>query len=116
MELDAGKVRIDISTAVPVGLILAELITNSFRHAQRSDRALKIRITLVFLGEDSFRLSYQDNGPGIPPGKDFSFSMGMQLTGLMARQAGGELIAQQTGTGVYFEGIFKTEEGRQKIA
>lgn len=114
--LNAEKVRIDISTAVPVGLILAELITNSFRHAQQAGQALKIMIRLNCLDEDRFRLSYQDNGPGIPPGKDLSLSMGMRLTGLMARQAGGELVPQQTDTGVYFEGIFKTEEGRQKIA
>lgn len=65
-DLDCGKVRININQAIPVALILTELITNSFKHAFEEDQ--KKRITLQIREERGrrIRIELQDNGRGLP--------------------------------------------------
>ena len=61
-ELD--EIQLDLSTSIPCGLIINELITNSFKYAQVPDKKL---IISVFLKRENgaIRLVVQDNGPGI---------------------------------------------------
>lgn len=61
---DTDEIEFDINKAVPIGLILNELITNSFKHAQTNENQLEI--TVKFKNNNNrIELELSDNGPGI---------------------------------------------------
>ena len=55
-----------IETAVPYGLLVNELITNSIKHGFPKGRKGVIKIELLHNGENDYELIYNDNGIGIP--------------------------------------------------
>lgn len=86
------KVAVDdlffnIDTAIPCGLIITELVTNSFKHAFPKQAEGEVSIEL-HRKDDMFHLSVKDNGVGLPPGFDLAKtqSLGLQLIYTLARQ------------------------------
>jgi len=80
----------EIDIAVPLGLILNELITNSFKYARASSGALSIILRLIKKDEYDV-LEYRDNGQGMPAGTSLenNHSMGLQLVRRLSNQLGG---------------------------
>jgi len=80
-ELDIDALEMDVSQAVPVGLILNEAITNSIKYAFPDGRDGVISVSLKNTGEDRLLLGVSDNGVGMP--KDYDGekqgSLGMRL-------------------------------------
>jgi two-component sensor histidine kinase len=66
IELECEKIELGLSTAIPCGLILNELITNSFKHASKPGQQLSVRIRIIQL-QHEILLFYKDSGPGLPP-------------------------------------------------
>ena len=60
-----------IDTAIPCGLILNELISNTLKYAFKLDTEGEIRIGLRRTEEGEIRINFADNGVGVPPGFDF---------------------------------------------
>lgn len=92
LKVAGGVMNID--TAIPVGLILTELITNTFLHAFPQDQPGELTIELEQPNEEElFRLTVKDNGTGLP--KDFSpdeaQTMGWQIILLLCKQLEGNL-------------------------
>ncbi len=110
-----GKLLIDIDTAVPLGLILNELFTNTFKYAFAGDSGL---ISLGFdeLGEGNYRLTYKDNGKGLPLGFDIykAKSVGLWLIVSLSRQLGGEAYYEFE-NGSKFTITFKDTAARKNI-
>lgn len=84
---------LDAETTSYLGLIINELITNSYKHAFKinQDNTLYLNITK----EDEFyKLDYDDNGEGIPEGFDIenSESLGFQLMYILTDQLNGQLV------------------------
>jgi two-component sensor histidine kinase/tetratricopeptide (TPR) repeat protein len=65
VELRIDAVFLDVLQAVPVGLILNEVITNAFKHAFPFSREDRISIRLERKGKDELLLFIADNGRGI---------------------------------------------------
>jgi len=82
-----------LDAAVPFGLLLCELVTNSLKHAFPDDGPGEICVTLSRHGPNGAELTVSDNGVGLPPGKNpfDNRSMGLKLASSLARQLGGEL-------------------------
>ncbi len=83
-----------IDTAVPLGLILNELVTNAFKYAfDHKDKGI-LKVSFVRGIQDSFELTVEDNGPGLPEGFDLqrTESLGMPLVQGLARQLKGTFI------------------------
>jgi two-component sensor histidine kinase len=98
--LDIEPVAMDLAHCIPLGLILNEAITNSFKYAFPDRRGL-INITLKSRGTDQFFLSIRDNGVGLPAGfnLDHSDSMGMNLMRGLCEELGAQFsIREQQGT------------------
>jgi len=88
-------VSLDVSEAMPCGLIINELFTNSIKHAFPSDFK-GIPAINIDLQQDGIvcRLTVSDNGVGLPPGLDWrsSRTFGLRLVNLWAtHQMGGTL-------------------------
>jgi two-component sensor histidine kinase/ABC-type amino acid transport substrate-binding protein len=70
-----------LDTAIPFGLILNELLTNSLQHGFTDNRMGAISINLKRISRDKSILEYSDNGTGAPDEFDFrnSGTLGLKL-------------------------------------
>lgn len=84
--LNLENINVLIDTAVPLGLIINELISNSFKHAFPGNMAGNICVQLKKLDQETIELRISDNGVGIPEGFDFmdNNTLGMQLFNTIA--------------------------------
>jgi two-component sensor histidine kinase len=83
---------VDIDTALPVGLIAGELVTNAYKHAFGEERPGQLTVKLRNLGEYAM-LTVRDSGPGIA-GDPFSTSAGLRIAEALASQVDGRLKAK----------------------
>ena len=76
--------------AMPLGLILNELVSNSLKHAFADGRPGRVLVMMVS-EPGGCRLEVEDNGPGLPPDYDLrkAKSLGMQLVASLAGQISG---------------------------
>ena len=111
--LEKKEVYIDIDTAVPLGLILNELLTNSYKHFSKGSKEKKISINLNMLNRGHYELVYKDNGPGIKKAVDFdtSTSLGLKLIRGLAKQLYGT-ASYRFENGSVFTILFKDLEAR----
>jgi len=86
---DIGELKIHIGLAVPLGLMLNELATNSIKYAKRDGKALRIALAASRTG-DRIAFDYSDDGPGFPPGLDpqREGNLGLTLIRTLAAQVG----------------------------
>jgi PAS domain S-box-containing protein len=68
LELNVDLIDLDANHAIPCGLILNELLSNSLKHAFRDGRAGAIRVSLKKTGKDHVELTVADDGNGLPVG------------------------------------------------
>ena len=62
VQYDMDRVELDVDTAVPIGLIVNELLTNSLKYAFPEDRKGKIELSLKEMDEKQLQLVVADNG------------------------------------------------------
>jgi PAS domain S-box-containing protein len=105
-------VDVMIEIAMPLGLIVNEILTNACKHAFHDRQHGIINIDLREEGADSdlFRLTIKDNGIGLPEGFTFEdqSSMGMFIIRLLSEQINAKMIIEnQQGTSfiIIFNGI-----------
>ncbi len=68
LQLDVDLQELEVDVAMPLGLIVNELITNSFKYAFAHQKRPLLRIGLHYtkgMSEPGITLEIQDNGPGI---------------------------------------------------
>jgi len=101
--------NVDINTAVPLGLIVNELLSNAMKYAFPDDRGGKILVD--FHKEDeNFILLISDNGIGFPEELDFknTESLGLQIVNTLTNQLGG-VITLNVHDGTTFTIEFKED-------
>ena len=93
LETDLEPVRFNLKTAIALGLIVHELVTNAARHAFPGDRRGTIRLSLRLRDEKGFLLSVRDDGVGLPPEIEIgrTKSTGLQLVEMLSGQLEGTL-------------------------
>lgn len=92
VNLNTVDVNLEIDTAISLGLIVNELVSNSFKHAFPGDMNGEIRIDL--LNEDgNYLVKVVDNGVGIPKDIDLknTESLGLQIVQTLTIQLNGTL-------------------------
>jgi two-component sensor histidine kinase len=107
-SLHADPIELDVSQAVPLGLILNEAITNSIKYAFPKPATGTITIHLQQQHGGQILLRILDNGIGFPEGFEVSLqeSLGIQLIKLFSEQLEGDLKFQST-KGVEISLLFK---------
>ncbi len=100
-DISASNVSLPMDKAVPLGMILNELVTNSLKHAPmaRPDGEATIRVEVVAptaagaRSDADWVLTVADNGAGFPPDFDprASAGLGMQIILALTEQVAGEV-------------------------
>jgi len=86
LETEMESVRMSIELAVPCGLIINELMTNSLKHAFPVGAAGTIQVSLKRTAAGGCVLSVSDNGVGLRGEPNSTQSLGLRIVRLMARQ------------------------------
>jgi len=110
ITIDAEGVELDIDRAIPFGLILNELVSNSFKYAfPHDDDNGKIYIHLRKISGHEGFFEYTDNGVGLPEDTEerANSSMGIRLMNRLANQLQTTLNTDKTSDGVRFWFNFK---------
>lgn len=113
LSVHLEPIDVSIETALPIGLILNELLTNAFKYAFPDGKNGTIEITLKREESDRCLLAVSDNGVGLPG--NFAFdtdkSIGMYIVRLLAEQLDGhvEVIRKEEAikTGTTFQVTFR---------
>ncbi|MDD2335503.1 MAG: PAS domain S-box protein [Geobacteraceae bacterium] len=93
LKVDVGEVSLGMDEAIPCGLIINELMSNSLKHAFPDDREGEITV-MCRIGEDGWiTLLVSDNGVGLPPDLDFrkTDTLGLQLVAMLVKQLRGRI-------------------------
>jgi two-component sensor histidine kinase len=107
--LDFGKDRVcDVETAIPIGLIFNEVISNFFKHVSKLEKAY-FSISLQNDG-GNYVLIYKDNGNGFPEGYTIeeADSLGIELISGLTEQIDGDFRFYND-QGAVYEFRFKTK-------
>lgn len=110
LRTDVGPVRLGVDIAVPCGLILNELLSNSLKYAFPDDRSGSVTIRVEKMQDESIQMTICDDGVGLPPDVGFwsTKTLGLRLVRLLVRQLDGE-IALGGPPGAEFRILFSPE-------
>jgi two-component sensor histidine kinase len=90
--LTKSDLYFEIHTAIPLGLILNELITNSLKHAFPNEVDFgQIKISIIEEQNNNYFLFYEDNGVGYNNSEIQSSSIGIQLINILVQQINGNI-------------------------
>ncbi len=100
-NLNIDPIYLNIETAIPCGLIINELVSNSLKYAFAQNSGGEININFNQINPQQFHLSIQDNGSGFPTGFDVenAETLGVRLVRMLTHQLDGTLVIDsQCGT------------------
>ena len=101
VTVSAKNLPITINTAIPLGLIMNELVSNALKYAFPEGRAGELSIEGHAQG-DTMQITVRDNGVGLPATLDWKYteSLGLHLIQTLTRQLKGEIeLIRSPGTG-----------------
>ena len=91
ITIDAGNIQFDVKTAIPLGIIINELLSNAYKYAFNESKQGSINISIHPKGDHEYTLIVKDNGIGLP--KDFNLnnvnSLGLKLVKILSKQMRG---------------------------
>ena len=91
VQMNFDVIKLDVETAIPLGLIINELITNAFKHAYQEVEHAILRIQLEEKNEE-LKIEVSDNGKGAVNHLDTDKTFGMRLIKSLMRQLRGNWI------------------------
>ena len=100
LKVDIEDKLLGFDIAIPCGLIVNELVSNSLKYAFPDNRSGEIEVCLRTINDEVYELSVSDNGVGMPDGFDLSRSdsLGIRLVSRLAeRQLHGTFKLDDTG-------------------
>ncbi|MBS1776476.1 MAG: hypothetical protein JSS64_09380 [Bacteroidetes bacterium] len=112
--LSIPELLLDLDTAIPLALVLTELVSNSFKHAKiESGNPIEISISIHKIN-DAYQLDYGDNGKPITQKKsENETSVGLTIVKLMTKQMSGKFVHLDPTRAIY-QLSFKLKEQRKR--
>ena len=110
---DAGRITLDfdadedmvlpLTQAVPLALVVSELLTNAFKYAFPGDAAGRVCVSLR-RADEGLRVTVADDGVGLPAGFSLSNAtgLGMKIVRALTRQVGATVAVEDAGPGARF--------------
>lgn len=101
-KVQADGIELDIDTAVPLGLILSELLTNAYKYAFPL-REGELSIFMEELDPGKYKMTVRDTGAGLPADFDLkkSSSLGLKLVRRLSKQLYGQANYETDGGAVF---------------
>lgn len=96
LEMEVCPLEVNLDIAVPLGLLVTELVTNSLKHAFQGGTGL-VRIELARRDDGAVILSVADNGRGGTDGPDIPGVGSSIISGLVGQLSGKLAVDQQGG-------------------
>lgn len=101
VTIDAEPISMPLDTAIPLGLIVSELVTNAFKHGVTDGNQGFVSVSLRSQENGDCTLVVKDNGKGLPEGFNIekASTLGLQLVQILTKQLSGHLMtANNSGT------------------
>jgi len=117
LQIDADDIKMDIDTAIPCGLIINELVTNSLKYAfPNSNNEDIVKVELKRLQQNKLKLVISDNGVGLPENLDMENveTLGLKMVTILVNQLKGTLEVHRI-SGTEFKIIFGELEYKDRI-
>ncbi|MEM7487466.1 MAG: tetratricopeptide repeat protein [Bacteroidota bacterium] len=104
-QIDTDNLQFDIQTAIPLGLIVNELVCNTLKHGFKGRKKGNLKIRLRKIRDNCFSLSFKDDGVGLDNKGDTEGKLGLELISLLAAQLEGkcDMIKPSVGAAFYIE-------------
>lgn len=115
-SLETNNISFDLHTAITLGLIVNELVTNSFKYAFSGNNENELKISLKKENNKYFHLKIKDNGPGLFLDTEMKKvkSLGLFLVYRLTRQLQGS-VNFENNNGVEFKIVFLNPEEMKNI-
>lgn len=110
LRTEIGKITLPINTAIPLGLIINELVSNALKHAFPKGQAGSLSI-LARREDKTITLVVEDTGVGIPADLDWknTQSLGLKLVISLVNQLDGTIDLDRS-RGTAFTMVLKVKE------
>ncbi len=105
IDLDVEDLELDVDRAIPLGLIMNELVSNALKYAFHSQPDPKLGIRIVLRDAKDIHLEVEDNGIGYTPGaEDPEKSFGTKMIHLLVKELRGTIqYKSEDGTSVFIK-------------
>lgn len=109
VRVEADALTLDLTRAIPLGLVVNELLSNAFKHAFPAGAGGEVRIELREAAAAQAHLVVRDNGRGLPASLATAEpnTLGLQIVSLLAEQVGA-VMEVGGGPGARFDLRFTT--------
>jgi len=106
--LDINQIDLKPDYAIPIGLMITEMITNSIKHAF-VNKSGNIHISLIELKKENYLFSYHDDGKGLPNILESrgEKTLGLKLISMLAEEMNGKMTIENK-NGFYLQIVFQT--------
>lgn len=104
LKIDIPEIELGIDTAIPLGLLINEAVTNALKYGFEGQEEGEISISLEKEDRQEYILRIGDNGVGFPEDMDYqtSKSLGLKLIHNLTRQLKGSVIRDLSRRGTYY--------------
>ncbi|MDE3741929.1 sensor histidine kinase [Maribacter polysaccharolyticus] len=104
LDIDIPDIKLGIDTAIPLGLLINEAITNALKYGFPNQKEGEISISIQQDGDNAYELRIGDNGIGFPDTIDYKTtnSLGLKLIHNLARQLKGSIHKDPTKKGTNY--------------
>lgn len=92
-EMEVNDIQLEMESALPLGIMLNELICNSLLHAfPKNTIKDKIKIQLTRLNKNNYELIYEDNGIGYP--NTTKNGLGLKIIEMLSKQLNAKYVLE----------------------
>jgi two-component sensor histidine kinase len=116
LKIDIPEIKLGIDTAIPLGLLINEAVTNALKYGFADDQEGEIYIALKKEIDKHYVLNIGDNGVGFPDTINYknSKSLGLKLIHNLTRQLKGSIQKDTSKKGTNY--IIKFQEIKQQLS
>lgn len=100
IEINTNDIFLDVETAIPIGIIITELVSNSFKHAFNCNNIGIIKI-VIKKKQNKYKMILQDNGVGFPETPSKKVTVGLELVSILVLQINGKLKRRNKRGAIY---------------
>lgn len=118
VNIETSTIQFDFDTAIPLGLIVNELVSNAYKHAFSTKKEGQIAIKINAISSIDYQLLVSNDGEKLPPNFDWNKpkSLGMKLVTILSKQLRGSFSLKENEAITTFEVLFKDLKEFQKAS